>query len=147
MLLDTSKTEIISACRSAVEVVMDTETQEKRIRKLSNEIDEIDTLIRSHIHEYASRALNQDDYVRKHEELVARLDKASAQKQDTENELQSRRQRRMEMELYLDTLAECGNMITEFDSYLWNMVIEMATVHQDGAIVFRFKDGREGTWK
>ena len=147
MLRDTSKFEIILACRNAVEVVMDTTIQEKRILKMSTEIDEIATLIRSHIHENASRTLNQDNYVRKHEELVTRLNKASAQKMEAENEIQSRRQRCVEMELYLDTLAECGNIVTEFDSYLWNMVIETATVHKDGAIVFRFKDGREGVWK
>ena len=85
--------------------------------------------------------------MRKHDALVARLDKASVLKQEVENDLISRQQRRVEIEVYLDALADCGTMVTEFNSYLWNMVIDRMTVEPDGAMVFRFKDGREGVWR
>lgn len=40
-------------------------------------------------------------------------------------------------------LAEYDEGITEFDDMLWTMTVDKAIVHNDGRIVFVFRNGME----
>lgn len=44
---------------------------------------------------------------------------------------------------FMYELTEYEETITEFDEQLWMMVIDKAIVHQDGRLVFVFRNGCE----
>ena len=47
---------------------------------------------------------------------------------------------------FLDELEKQEHLITDFDTGLWNAVIESVTIYSKENIVFKFKGGTEIKW-
>ena len=47
---------------------------------------------------------------------------------------------------FLDKLEKQEHLITDFDTGLWNVVIESMTIYSKEHIVFKFKGGTEIKW-
>lgn len=48
-----------------------------------------------------------------------------------------------EIKAYIEKLRKAESIITEWDDMLWMILIEKATVYNNGKITFLFKDGTE----
>ena len=48
-----------------------------------------------------------------------------------------------EIKAYIEKLNNSESVIAEWDDMLWMLLIEKATVYNDGKITFLFKDGTE----
>lgn len=138
---------IVEACREAINMIADTTDLERRREKLHSQLEELATLMRSHISRNASEAQNQDEYTRKYNDLCTRFEKASEQAERITRELTERQGRHTELKAYLDAIEHSGDILVEFDERLWSAIIDTVTIEIDKTMAFRFKDGRELTWQ
>ncbi len=64
----------------------------------------------------------------------------------TETEIANRNLRKNMIAAFLDELEKQEHLITDFDTGLWNAVIESMTIYSKEHIVFKFKGGTEIKW-
>ena len=67
-------------------------------------------------------------------------------KDKTETEIANRNSRKNMIAAFLDESEKQEPLITEFDTGLWNAVIETMTIYSKEHIVFKFKGGTEIKW-
>ena len=67
-------------------------------------------------------------------------------KEKTETEIANRNSRKNMIAAFLDELEKQERLITDFDTGLWNAVIESMMIYSKEHIVFKFKGGIEIKW-
>ena len=142
-----NKKEIIENCREALSTITDTEVLEQRAEILSEECELASDLIRKCVEENAHVTVDPAVYSEKYEALVKRYTKAKDQLDAIDEEISMRGVRRSHIEFFLDQLTTSKQLVTEFDTALWNTVVESMTVYSRERVVFRFKGGTEIEWE
>lgn len=140
------KENIIVACRETIAMLLDTSRMDASRAKLTAQLDAVSDQIRKHISLNASEAQNQDAYGAEYEKLAAKYTTLKQRLAQLDDGLRQRHRRCIELNAYMDALADTGELLTEFDARLWAANIDVVTVRSDRTMAFRFKDGREMAW-
>ena len=88
--------------------------------------------------------INQQVYAEKYEFLADIYAKAKDKLDKTE--IANRNSRKNMIAVFLDELKKQERLITDFDTGLWNAVIETMTIYSKEHIVFKFRGGTEIKW-
>ena len=83
-------------------------------------------------------------YAEKYEQLADRYTKAKDKLDKTG--IANRKSKKNMIAAFLDELEKQEHLITDFDTGLWNAVIESMTIYSKEHIVFKFKGGTEIKW-
>ena len=142
-----NKSEIIDACRAAIDAVCDTAKLEESIRAMNEECDVTAELIRRCVEENAHISIRPEIYEEKYRSLVERYETAKEKLDGYQAELSARMIKRERIEAFLRELESKKGLITEFDEGLWNTMVESMTVYAYDKIVFQFKDGTKVKWR
>lgn len=141
-----NRKEIIDNCIVAISEILDTSKLEKQAAELSEECAVVTELIRKCVDENAHISVDPKVYAEKYELLADRYAKAKDKLDETETEIASRNSRKNMIAAFLDKLEKQDHLITDFDTGLWNAVIESMTIYSKDHIVFKFKGGTEIKW-
>ena len=141
-----NRKEIIDNCITAISKILDTSKLEKQAAELSEECAVVTELIRKCVDENAHISVDPKVYAEKYEQLADRYAKAKDKLDKTETEIANRNSRKNMIAAFLDELEKQERLITEFDTGLWNAVIESMTIYSKEHIVFKFKGGTEVKW-
>ena len=117
---------------------------EKQASNLSEECAVVTELIRKCVDENAHISVDPKVYAEKYEFLADRYAKAKDKLDKTE--IAIRNSRKNMIAAFLDELEKQERLITDFDTGLWNAVIESMTIYSKEHIVFKFKGGTEIKW-
>lgn len=98
---------------------------------------------KAYIEENSLQAINQEEYLKRYNGYCERYDSIKNKIETLENEKNKRKAKEIEIGGFMYELTEYEETITEFDEQLWLMVIDKAIVHQDGRLVFVFRNGCE----
>ncbi len=74
--------------------------------------------------------------------LAERYASLKKRRDDIETEINERKRRQGALRAFYNELARQPELITEFDSLMFSILVDHATVTPDKRIVFTFKDGR-----
>ena len=107
---------------------------------------QITELIRKCVDENAHISVDTKVYAEKYEQLADRYAKAKDKLDKMETEIANRNSRKNMIAAFLDELEKQEHLITDFDTGLWNAVIESMTIYSKEHIVFKFKGGTEIKW-
>lgn len=121
---------------------LDTTALESELSELEAEINIATELIEECINENAHVALDQTEYQKRYDSLVARFDKAKAQHTEVTDLIAERTARRHQIETYLKELRG-REPLTEFRDADWLAMVDYITVHSKKDIWVTFKDGTE----
>ncbi len=102
--------------------------------------------IRKCVDKNAHISVDPKVYAEKYEFLADRYAKAKDKLDKTETEIANRNSRKNMIAAFLDELEKQEHLITDFDTGLWNAVIESMTIYSKEHIVFKFKGGTEIKW-
>ncbi len=138
---------VLSACREVVVMISDTSELEAAIEQQKEAVANLGTQIRALINRNASMAQDQVQYDAEYDALAQQYGEANAKLAELEAALRERQGRRTELLAYLNLLEGTGDLVTEFDERLWNLVVDTVTVQGDGVMMFRLKDGRVIAWR
>lgn len=94
------------------------------------------------IKENAHVALDQADYQKRYDALVARFDKAKARHAEVTDLITEHTARKHQIETYLQELRD-REPLTEFRETDWLAMVDYTTVHSRDDIRVTFKDGME----
>ena len=121
---------------------LDTTALEGELNELEAEINIAAELIEECIKENAHVALDQAEYQKRYDGLVARFDKAKARHTEVTDLIAERMARRHQIESYLNELRNL-KPLTEFRETDWLAMVDYITVHRKNDIRVTFKDGAE----
>lgn len=121
---------------------LDTTALESELSDLEAEINIAAELIEECIKENAHVALDQDEYQKRYDALVARFDKAKARHTEVTDLIAERMARKHQIEAYLKNLRS-RESLTEFRETDWLAMVNYITVHSKKDIWVTFKDGNE----
>lgn len=121
---------------------LDTTAFERELTELEAEINIAAELIEECIKENAHVALDQAEYQKRYDGLVARFDKAKARHTELTDLIAERMARKHQIETYLKNLRS-REPLTEFRETDWLAMVDYITVYSKDDIRVTFKDGTE----
>jgi ElaB/YqjD/DUF883 family membrane-anchored ribosome-binding protein len=141
-----NKGEILRGYEEVIKELICTKDLDDKIYELEKESKKIFDEINRCIRDNATKAQDQEEYVRKCNALVERYEEIKKSIEDVENERFERLVKKDRIEEFMKVLRHRDRLIDEFDGELWNLVIEAVKVYADEKMVFVFKDGMEVEW-
>ena len=136
------KEQFIAIYEQVLSKSLDTTALEGELAELEAEINIAAELIEGCIKENAHIALDQAEYQKRYDGLVARFDKAKARHTEVTDLITERTARRHQIETYLKELRD-REPTTEFRETDWLAMVDYITVHSKKDIRVTFKDGTE----
>lgn len=136
------KEQFIAIYEQVLSRSLDTTALESELSDLEAEINIAAELIEECIKENAHVALDQDEYQKRYDALVARFDKAKARHTEVTDLIAERMARKHQIEAYLKNLWS-REPLTEFRETDWLAMVDYITVHSKKDIRVTFKDGTE----
>lgn len=112
-------------------------------KQQTEEADIAADLIRKCVAENTTTSQDQEAYLERYKGLKARYEAATQRLKQIEDQRTERKQRRQKMLEFIRMLESIDGLLTEFDEGLWNATVETITVHLDGNMVFRWRNGVE----
>lgn len=132
---------VIEDCNAIRMALCDCEKLDADIAKWHDEIEMIAGLVKKCVQDNASSPLPQGEYGKRYESLVKRYDKAVTKHESLLMERTRRLERDKELRLFTEALRTQPLLLDVWDERLWITLVEKGTVHPDGGIAFKFKDG------
>ena len=122
-------------------MVSDSAEIDKKLEKLSKELETIAVSVSEYVNKNASGVLSQDEYVNEYTKLTKKYEKKAKQQERLISEKEDKFRRADEIRRYVQKMIETKNSVTEWDDTLWVIFLDSAIVNTDGTIEFCFKDG------
>ncbi|WP_253952850.1 hypothetical protein [Streptococcus parasuis] len=136
---------LIEDCRLAQNVLCDTTAIDTELTELFREIEVVTELSRKAIYENTRLTVDQKEWTKRNNAYLERHHKASERVDELEAVKRERLGKGKIIEGFIKDIESRPLAIAEFDEKLWLAVIDQVTVNQDGAMIFRFKNGSEVT--
>ena len=108
-----NKDEIIDNCKIAIDVVSDTAEIDKKLEKLSKELETIALSVSEYVNKNASEVLSQDEYINEYTNLTKKYEKKTKQRERLIAEKEGKFRRADEIRLYIQKMIETKNSVTE----------------------------------
>ena len=136
------KEQFIAIYEQVLSKSLDTAALEGELNELEAEINIAAELIEECIKENAHIALDQAEYQKRYDGLVARFNKAKARHAEVTDLIAERTARRHQIETYLKELRS-REPLMEFRETDWLAMVDYITVYSKDDIRVTFKDGTE----
>jgi len=143
--LSDCKAELISDSEEVKTLLCDTTEEEKQMDTLAQELTVIAEMVSKMIKENARTAQSQEEYSKRYEELTARYEKTKSAYDKATEAKNYKGAKALQIEAFIASLKKTSDTLLEWDDDIWNILVESGTVHRDGSITFKFKNGKEIT--
>ena len=137
------KNDVISEYKQIIRLLTDHAALDLEVKQQTEEAEIVAELIQKCVAENAITTQDQEAYLERYKGLKARYEAATQRLKQIEDQRTERKQRRQKMLEFIRMLESIDGLLTEFDEGLWNATVETITVHLDGNMVFRWKNGKE----
>ncbi len=138
-----SRTTLLADCETMRSIIADVSTQDEELTAQLQEQTVVAELVRQLVADNSRQAQNQDAYNARYESLAQRYEATSARIAALEKEKAERQQSLDAMEAFMTAIRLSDGKNLHFDHRTWQVLIEKAIVHPDGAITFCFVNGTE----
>ena len=139
----TERDEIIANIKLIRQTVCGTAALEKERDKLQSEMEIVVELTQSCVEQNARTAQNQEEYQKKYDGLVERYEKVKSKYDSTVAAIEEKQAHFEKLGMFIETLEQQAEPITEFDAGMWGSMVEYITVDKDKSMTVTFKDGTE----
>ena len=109
---------------------------------LQSQISEILESIQSCVRQNAVTAQDQEEYIRRYDDLASKYKSAKERLDYLESEQQSRLIRTEKLRRFCEILSKTEHL-TAFDSHLWSSTVESIVVHSKAKVSVIFRSGTE----
>ncbi len=137
-----AKGAILKVYREVLAPKLATDDLERELAELETEINVTAGLVEDCIKENAHIALDQAEYQKRYDALVARFDAAKARQTELTQQVTDRKAHRQQIEMYLTSLQK-REPLTVFRDEDWVAMVDHVTVAANDGITVTFKDGTE----
>jgi site-specific DNA recombinase len=116
---------------------------DKEVAEITSEIDVLSGLVQKLVDENASTTLDQTEYRSRYDGYIDRYDKAKMRLAALQEQRQLQELKGDILSGFLFELGELYDLPMVFKDETWNALVDHVTVHEDGRLVFTFKNGSE----
>ncbi len=138
-----NREEVIGDCRAVMDALADSSAIEAELEAVSREKEVTAGLIQRLVDENATRKLDQHDYRKKYDGYASRYAALESRMDSLEKE---RERTGIQYDIFSGFLAELSETVelpVDFNEKLFHRLVDYATVHSDGSVVFTFRNGVE----
>jgi len=136
---------LLDDCKAARDKICDCSELLRQINEAEREIEVVEELSRKLIYEASHTQTNADDFKKKNAAYLARRKERCDKITTLETEIQRRQHTSRLLDKYIRNMKKAPLTLSDFDEKLWAVSIDCVTVHSDGRLIFRFRDGTEIT--
>lgn len=140
-----NKSELIEDTYEMITLLTDTTAIDTKIDDLNNGITDIKLLLEGMIKDNSLRTQNQDEYMKRYNAHLETFQTLKEQLDETLIEREMKNQKAEAMKSFVKEIEDKQDFIEVFDPVLWNTMLNEAVVNKNGAVSFKFKNGREIT--
>jgi len=141
------KSNIIEDSIEIKNLLGDTTELDSIIEEQAAELEIVGELVDKLVKSNCNKAQDQEEYLKKYNELSKRFETAKKKLEDAQKEKSYKNGQSLRLEGFIERLKESKEFITEWDSEIWNLMLNESLVNRDGSITFKFKNGTEITEK
>ena len=138
-----NKSHYIIQFEEMLPLLADTTALELKLLEAQDTCDTASGRMRRYVEENTRQVQDQEEYERRFREMSDECRVAEKLVMDIKDEIFEQGARKEKIRRYLDELRQTGDIVTEFDSRLWQATIESVTVNPDKSLAFLFRDGTE----
>ena len=136
------KAEILTACRAALDAVLDTTDLDRTAKRLEEQLLGIAERVRKLVEENARVQMNQEEYQQEYNALAEDYEKVSEKLRKIAAQKHDKADRRRKIEIFLQMLEEQTECIG-FDQYTFVALVDRVVVGQDRKLEFCLRNGME----
>lgn len=129
----------IQLIRQTVCCTTDLEQEQDKVR---SEMEIVVELTQNCVAENARTAQSQDEYQKRYEDLVERYEKIKTRYDTIVAAIEEKQAHYEKLGIFIQTLEQQGEPITEFDAGMWGSMVDCITVDRDKNMTVLFNDGR-----
>jgi len=137
--------ELIGNCRLAQKALCDFSALDAEVNALQQEAEVLKALIRKSLQAMAAAVKAEDGAPDANVAYLERHEKALKRMKEIEDLKREKQCRKSLLDNFIRNIEDSGECLGAFDERLWAAVTDRVTVMQNGALVFRFKDGTDIT--
>ena len=134
------KTEILTACRAALDVALDTTELDRAAKRLEEQVRGIAERVRKLVEKNARIQMNQEEYQQEYNALAEDYEKATEKLRRIAVQKQDKANRRRKIEIFLRMLEQ-QEECEDFDPYTFVALVDRIVVRKDRELVFWFRNG------
>ncbi|GIW49031.1 MAG: serine recombinase [Caloramator sp.] len=138
-----NKEEILKGYEEVIKEFTNTKDLDEKINGLERQAKEILNEINRCIRDNATKAQDQEEYMRRYNALVVSYENMRKAIEDAENKRFERLVKKDRIDEFIKVLIDRNELLDEFDEELWLGTVDSVVVNADGKITFVFKDGSE----
>lgn len=138
------KKEIIANAELMRKTLFDAAELTSERDKLREEMTALVEITQSCVAENARVAQDQDEYQKRYSGLVERYELIKSRYDEVEYAIEQKEVRSEKMRMFIKSLEDRNDVITEFDAALWSSMVDFITIGEKESII-TFKDGTEIT--
>lgn len=144
-LLMVDREQLIDDCLDVKKLLADTTQEDLEIAELEKQLSSIAEQVEQMIRTNASNAQDQDENSKCFDELCVRYDQVKKAYDKAVAERHVKNSKAVQLDAFIAYIQKSETVITEWSSDIWNVLVESGTVHRDGSITFKFKNGKSIT--
>lgn len=137
------KKRIIEDTTEIIHLLTDTSQLDQDIETMNDDLAVIAELVNRLIKENSKSSMNTDDYNKKYEELLLRYERTKDKQNDLIKARDNKKAQALSMKSFLANLKKVDDELSDWNEYVWMLLVESATVHRDKSISFKFHNGKE----
>ncbi len=137
------KDSLISGFAAIKDTVLNTTALQAERDELQREMQVVSELMQQNIYENAHVVLDQTEYQKRYDGLVARFDKTKTRLEAVTGEINDKQTRKATIEAFLADLQKQDGLATEFAPVFWYSLADFMTVYSKEDVRVTFKDGTE----
>ena len=111
------------------------------IIQLEGKLEDIRTDIEKLIITNSKIAQDQEEYTRKYNKLIEEYKFFEKELEQKHLDLLSKNKRVRELKIFIDSLEKQGELITEYDTKLFNYLVDTIIIHKEKRVEIHLKNG------
>ena len=124
-------------------LLADTSDLEKKLAEANEQHSSLMAKLRSYMDENTRQVQDQTEYNRQFSQMDAECEAAEKQIKSIQKKILEQSGRKEQIKRCLEQIQDCGDLLTDFNSELWNSMVEAVIVTREKVLTFRFRDGSE----
>ena len=136
---------LLDDCRIMQKLLTNTTSLDAKIEALTQELQELEILVKQLITANKTTAMNQEEYEVKYTNLESRYVRADKALKDCNKQREERLEKAENIGAFMFAIREYDVVLTEFDEDLWLSIVDCVVVHSTRQMVFKFRGGIEIT--
>ncbi len=124
-------------------LLADTSDLEKKLARAEEQHNSLMAKLRSYMDENTRQVQDQMEYNRQFSQMDAECEAAEKQIKSIQKKILEQSGRKEQIKRCLEQIQDCGDLLTDFNSELWNSMVEAVIVTREKVLTFRFRDGSE----